>query len=283
MATVQTQLQKIAVVTGANKGIGLAIVKALCEQLNNGIVILAARDVKKGDEAVKKLKDENFNVHFEQLDVLSMESIENLKSRIESKHGGIDILVNNAGILYRSVDTTTSLTDRAKNTINTNYFGALNVTNNLLPLCRNEGRIVMVSSTLGMFRKVFPNGNEDLKNRFTSQDQTISGISQLMNEYLTAVANDDYSIWPERRSYNVSKLGLTAITAIFARILTKDPRHIAINSCCPGFINTDLTGNKGVKPPEEGAVTPTMLCITPSSSGDFYYEQKVTDWINDII
>ena len=89
---------RLAVVTGANKGIGLAIVRSLCKQFT-GDVYLTARDEGRGQAAVALLNAEGLNPKFHQLDITSQESIDTLKKFVLEKYGGIDVLVNNAGAL----------------------------------------------------------------------------------------------------------------------------------------------------------------------------------------
>ena len=90
---------RIAVVTGANKGIGLAIVRSLCKQFT-GDVYLTARDEGRGQEAVALLNAEGLSPKFHQLDITSQESIDALKEYVVEKYGGIDVLINNAGTVH---------------------------------------------------------------------------------------------------------------------------------------------------------------------------------------
>lgn len=85
--------------TGSNKGIGFEIVKGLCKKFK-GIVYLTARDTKRGETAVEKLKELGFNPRFHQLDIDDQNSVNSLRDYIKNTHGGLDILVNNAGVSY---------------------------------------------------------------------------------------------------------------------------------------------------------------------------------------
>ena len=95
---------RVAVVTGSNKGIGLAIVRRLCKEFN-GDIILTSRDEKLGKEAVQLLEGEGLKPGYCQLDITSAESIANLKTFLIQKYGGLDVLINNAGIAYKSAST----------------------------------------------------------------------------------------------------------------------------------------------------------------------------------
>ena len=97
--------KRVAVVTGSNKGIGLAIVRSLCKKFD-GDVVLTSRDEGRGNEAVAELKEkEGLNPVYHQLDITSRDSIEGLVAFIRDKYGGLDILINNAGIAYKAAST----------------------------------------------------------------------------------------------------------------------------------------------------------------------------------
>jgi carbonyl reductase 1 len=144
----------MAVVTGANKGIGLEIVRQLAKE---GItVVLTARDETRGKEALESLKrQELHNVNFHPLDVASQESIRKLAEWLHKTYGGIDILINNAGISSLHKDTTF---ENVKLVLDTNYFGVKNVTKALLPLLRDNtpggARVVVVASTGGQLKVI---------------------------------------------------------------------------------------------------------------------------------
>ena len=96
---------KVAVVSGSNKGIGFAIVRALCQKFE-GDVILTSRNEQRGAEAVKLLEAEGLKPKFHQLDIDNKESIEKLRADMQQQYGGIDVLVNNAGIAFKNADDT---------------------------------------------------------------------------------------------------------------------------------------------------------------------------------
>lgn len=96
---------RVAVVTGSNKGIGLAIVQALCKQFS-GDVYLTSRDVERGKEAVAKLQEDGLKPLFHQLDINDLQSIRILRDFLKEKYGGLDVLVNNAGIAFKGKTST---------------------------------------------------------------------------------------------------------------------------------------------------------------------------------
>jgi NAD(P)-dependent dehydrogenase (short-subunit alcohol dehydrogenase family) len=145
-----TQAQRIAIVTGANRGIGLEVVRQLAHK---GItVILGSRDLEKGTAAAAKLVDEGLQVLPRQLDVADPDSIARLAAQVEQEFGRLDVLVNNAGILYDTwQQASTANLDTVQEAIATNTFGPWRMCKAFVPLLRRsqQGRIVNVSSEAG--------------------------------------------------------------------------------------------------------------------------------------
>lgn len=117
---------KVAVVTGANKGIGYAIVKGLCEKFY-GNVYLTSRNESLGQQAVSQLESMGYHPKFYQLDITDQDSINKFRDHIQETEKGIDVLINNAGIAYL-LNTTDSAIKPADIIISTNYFGTLRLT-----------------------------------------------------------------------------------------------------------------------------------------------------------
>lgn len=140
---------RLALVTGANQGIGFAIVKLL---LKSGVkVILTSRDEAKGKEAFEKLNGGE-NLFFHQLDITDAKSVQNVKGYVQKEFGKLDILVNNAGINYDTwQNTQTANIEEVKQTIDTNLLGAWRVTQAFVPLLQKgkNARVVNVSSGAG--------------------------------------------------------------------------------------------------------------------------------------
>ena len=123
---------RVAVVSGGNKGIGLAIVRRLCKDFE-GDVYLTARSEQRGKEAVAMLQSEGLKPKFHQLDITSGESIEALKQEMTQKYGGVDVLVNNAGMAYKKASTAPFI-EQATNTLKTNFTGTLNISRAFIPI-----------------------------------------------------------------------------------------------------------------------------------------------------
>ncbi|KAJ7529859.1 hypothetical protein O6H91_15G069200 [Diphasiastrum complanatum] len=270
----------VAVVTGANKGIGLEIVRQLAQ---NGVTtILTARNEGRGQSAVSLLKAEGLqNVDFHQLEVTDLKSVEDFVAWLKQQYSGLDILINNAGIHSYGY---TDKKQGAREVIGTNYYGVKNVTKELLPLIRTGGRIVNVSSKLGQLETL---NNKELKDTISTEEHLSENLIDLfVNQFLEAVNKGEISkqgwptcelgVGPEAFSdYSVSKIGLNAYTKLLASQLSS---RLYVNSFCPGYTQTDMTGGLGDKTVKEGADTGVWLALLPPSShdlpsGKFFYER----------
>jgi len=146
----QNHKGKIALITGANKGIGYELARQLGKE---GItVLIAARNAELGNAASAKLKAEGADAHFVELDVTKPETIAKAAQTIRARHGRLDILVNNAGVADKGDGPpSTADPEAVRRVLDVNFFGVLAVTQSMLPLVRNSaaGRIVLISSGLG--------------------------------------------------------------------------------------------------------------------------------------
>ena len=141
---------RIALVTGANKGIGLQIARQLAEA--GALVLLGARDADRGNTAVGGLASQGLKVSFIQLDICDAASAAAAAARIEAEHGRLDILVNNAGIVVKGDGAPSAAPlEIVRQSLETNFIGAMAVTQAMLPLLRKStaGRIINISSSLG--------------------------------------------------------------------------------------------------------------------------------------
>ncbi|KAM3678191.1 carbonyl reductase [NADPH] 1 isoform 1-T2 [Ammospiza maritima maritima] len=271
----------VAVVTGSNKGIGLAIVRALCRQFP-GDVYLTSRDPGRGQAAVAQLQQEGLRPLFHQLDIDDLQSIRALRDFLRDKYGGINVLVNNAGIAFKVHDTT-PFAVQAEVTLKTNFFATRNVCTELLPLMKPYGRVVNVSSTVSC--SALRGCSQELQQKFRSDTITEEELVQLMTKFVedTKRGVHEKEGWPNT-AYGVSKIGVTVLSRIQARLLDEQRKgeHILLNACCPGWVRTDMAGPKAPKSPEEGAETPVYLALLPSSAdaphGQFVSDKTVKPW-----
>ncbi|KAB1222520.1 Salutaridine reductase [Morella rubra] len=290
--------KRIAVVTGANKGIGFEISKQLA---SNGVrVILTARDVRRGNEAVEKLKAAGFSdVIFHQLDVTDPSSSSSLADFIRTQFGMLDILVNNAGVSgsiinpddWKNLNPNESVGgntgfekevvkqtyETATNCIGTNYYGIKLVTKELMTLLQlsNSPRIVNVSSGYGQLKFI---SNEKARKELEDVDGlTEDRVDKVVEGFLEDVKENLREVkgWPANFSaYIVSKAALNAYT----RILAKNYPNIAINSVSPGYVKTDMNHHTGVLTVEQGAKGPVMLAMMPEGGpSGLYFNKNMED------
>lgn len=238
---------KTALITGANKGIGLETARQLGRLGYH--IYLGARDIAKGEAAAAELTAEGLSVTFVHVDLASPSTFQTVFNLIESQEGHLDVLVNNAGVhLDYDVKPSDLAIDTLRQTFEVNYFGQVELTLELLPLIRRAkaGRIVNVSSILGSLAL-----NSDPKS--------------------------DLGPWGSL-AYNSSKTALNAFTAILAHDL-KDST-IKVNSAHPGWVKTDLGGPDAVMDPENGAKTSVWLATLPDDgpTGGYFHMQDTLAW-----
>ncbi|KAL7609771.1 hypothetical protein Lser_V15G09845 [Lactuca serriola] len=287
--------KRIAVVTGGNKGIGLEI----CRQLaNEVVVVLTARDEKRGVDAVAKLHSSGLlDVVFHQLDVTDPASIASLANFIDARFGKLDILVNNAGVSgtifdeesiwslnlskKEVIDEKTNQSKKfaaqtfegAQKCLETNYYGAKHVTQALLPILlkSTSPRIVNVSSKLGQLQNVHGESTRKILSDFDGLKEEM--VDEVVSEYLKDAKDDELlekKGWSSNVSgYIVSKAALNAYT----RILARDFPSISANSVSPGFVSTDMSCFKGTSTVEEGARGPVRLALISDASptGQYFW------------
>jgi NAD(P)-dependent dehydrogenase (short-subunit alcohol dehydrogenase family) len=244
---------KIALVTGATRGIGLETVRQLAEQ---GVhTLLAGRDRTRTVDAALALQRQGLPVEAIALDVTDGASIAAAAQEIERKHGRLDILVNNAGIIADDAEKGVSGQSLAtwRKTFDTNRFGVIETTQALLPLIRKSkaGRIVNVSSLLG---SISEHQNPD------SFIYEFKGVP----------------------SYNVSKSAVNAWTVHLAHEL-KDT-GIKVNTIHPGYVKTDMNKAGDVQNGEldvaDGARTSVRLALIGNDgpTGGYHYFDQVLPW-----
>ncbi|XP_062584744.1 carbonyl reductase [NADPH] 1-like [Saccostrea cucullata] len=272
--------KKVAVVTGSNKGIGYAIVRGLCKQFD-GDVYLTARNEELGKQAVKSLNSEGLSPKFHQLDITDQASIDRLRDFLKTTYGGLDVLVNNAGIAYKQ-ESTAPFSEQVEVTIKTNYFGTLAVCDALIPLLRPQARVVNVSSMLSS--SAIKKCSKEVRAKFANPKLTIDDLTKLINEFVQAAKSGNHeSKGYANSAYGMSKVGVSALTEIQHRQLSADPREdILVNTCCPGYVDTDMTSHKGHKTIDQGADTPLYLALLPpgtkSPAGNFVSEREIKNW-----
>lgn len=243
--------KKVALVTGANKGIGFETARQLARQ---GVtVLLGARDAARGTQAAEKLRAEGLDVQFLHLDVDNAASHEDAARFIADKFGKLDILVNNAGIQVESGEwgqnNASSVTQEVlRRTFDTNFFNVVALTQKLLPLVRKSdaGRIVNLSSILGSL---------------TLHSDPASPI------YGTKLL-----------AYNASKTALNQFTVHLAAELKGT--KIKVNAAHPGWVKTDIGTDAAPLEVEDGAKTSVQLATLPDDgpTGGYFHLGESLPW-----
>jgi NAD(P)-dependent dehydrogenase (short-subunit alcohol dehydrogenase family) len=241
------QTGRVALVTGANKGIGFEICRGIASR---GVtVVMGARDIQRGETAFSRLQAEGLAVKFLLLDVADSHSIKAAVNEIAKFYDRLDVLVNNAGIMLDEEATGLEVGHRTvRETLRTNFYGPLLLCQNCIPLMRKNGygRIVNISSTLGSLAEMA---------------DPESGYAAVQSP-----------------AYRLSKNALNGITALFASQVRGE--NILVNSACPGWVKTDMGGPRALLSPEQGADTPIWLATLPDNgpTGGFFRERKLIAW-----
>lgn len=231
---------RVALVTGANRGIGFEICRQLARRKMT--VVLAARSKARGMAAARELQGEGLAIEFRPLDVTSGRSVAALVPFLEKQFGRLDVLVNNAGVLLdpRGSGFLDSKLKTYSDTLDTNFYGPLRLAQALIPLMQRNGygRIVNLSSGLGQ-----------------------------LSEMGTGTP-----------AYRVSKTALNALTRILAAEVKAS--GILVNSMCPGWVRTGMGGPHAPRSVAQGADTAVWLATLPKNgpSGGFFRDRKRIPW-----
>lgn len=241
---------RVALVTGANRGIGREVARRLGRE--GFVVAVTARDEAKARETARWLEDQGLRADPLVLDVTSPADIEAASRHLEATYGKLDVLVNNAGVHLDGtwIGNTTLATPaaRLRTTFETNFFGVVALTTALLPLVGRSraGRIVNVSSVMGS---------------------------------LALHADPSSPIYDHKPfAYDASKAALNAYTVHLAQALVATP--VKVNSAHPGWVRTDLGGEGADLDVETGAETVVQLALLPADgpTGGFFHRGSALPW-----
>jgi NAD(P)-dependent dehydrogenase (short-subunit alcohol dehydrogenase family) len=249
-----------ALVTGANRGLGLEAARQLSAR--GWSVILGCRDTRKGEAAAKSIA----NASVRAIDVGDVPSAKTLGARLARDGIVLDALVNNAGMSMRGFDERV-----AEQTLRVNLLGALAVTDAVAPQIKAGGAIVMVSSQMGYLSVL----SEPARSR-VERAASIDEIEALAREFVEGVAGKRHERagWPSS-AYSVSKALLNAATRVLAR--TYAPREIRVNSVCPGWARTDMGGSHAPRSVETGAAS-IVSAVIERTTGGFFRDGARINW-----
>jgi NAD(P)-dependent dehydrogenase (short-subunit alcohol dehydrogenase family) len=240
----------VALVTGANKGIGVATARQLAE--HGMTVLLGSRDLSQGEAAAQPMLDSGLSVRPVQVDVTDEDSVRSLADLIARDYGRLDVLVNNAGMLIRK-DALEVGADDMRPEFETNLFGLVRMINGLLPLLQKSDapRIVNVSSDSSMFSRATQAGTTFAKSH-------------------------------ESFVYSASKAAINMVTVKYANAFLDhdDLKHIKINAVTPGYTATDLNGFKGMRSVAEGARASVIYATIDADgpTGRFFNDEGALPW-----
>jgi NAD(P)-dependent dehydrogenase (short-subunit alcohol dehydrogenase family) len=243
-----SKAKKVALISGANKGIGFETARQLGQKAIT--VILGSRDLAKGEAAAAQLKKEGIDAHAIKLDVVNPADVKAVADTITRDYGHLDILVNNAGIMLEAIggnNTSTVSDEILRKTFDTNFFAAVAVTRAFLPLLKKSdaGRIVNVSSILGS---------------------------------LALHATEGSPIYEAKAlAYDASKAALNSFTIHLAHELKGT--KIKVNSAHPGWVKTEMGTDAAPMEVVDGAKTEVELAtLGPDgpTGGYFHMGQAIT-------
>jgi NAD(P)-dependent dehydrogenase (short-subunit alcohol dehydrogenase family) len=274
---------RVALVTGANKGIGFCIALQLALSGHFQEVILGCRDAGRGQRAVQEIQQNLLSVSSETLvsflplEVGNKTSHSQFRQLLEEKLSDdkkLHVLVNNAAIAFKGSDPTPHH-KQVKPTLDVNFRGTVDLTEGLLPLLRrgNDARIVNVASMAGYLQQI---KSSELRDQFTDPILTMEQLHSLVNKYEQDVQSRDQlqNGWGSS-NYGFSKLALIAATKIWAR----EESVVKVNCFCPGYCDTDMTSHKGTRSPSDGAKAAVLLAtMKDCPTGEFYRDMQPAEW-----
>lgn len=275
-------MTRVALVTGGNQGLGLALAKGLCTALGPGdVVYLTARDEGRGRAAVAAIGAVAPELRFERLDVADAGSVAAAAEAMRARHGAVDIVISNAAArIARDVDPAAQVAAF----VETNNHGTCRMLEHYLPLLAAGGRLVVVASAFGRLKHL----PEHLHARFEAD--SLAAIEAVMDGYVAAVRTGTATAegWPEWINV-ASKVGQVAAARIAARMVatTRPGEGILVNAACPGLVDTAASrpwfaDMSKAQSPERAAVDVLWLAMLPAGTaqpnGELVQFRKVLSW-----
>jgi len=278
---------KVAVVSGASRGIGYATAKVLANKLKTGHIYLTTR----GDPAPltelirEQVKNKQIvdNIEFHNVDVTQIDSIVKFRNMIHAKHGQVDILVNNAGKYFAPDKDPLEHFRQVEKTMMTNYWGTKSMCKAFIPMLSTHARVVNLSSHLGHLSLI---PGQLIRERLASPSLTEHGLDGLVMEYQEhcAAHMDDFDDhgWPSC-AYSVSKVAVNAYTSILQHWFdNNNMSDVVINSIHPGSYHSKISQESPLTADDAAkAVVTCALLATPCSHprGRFiWHDLQIMDW-----
>ncbi len=286
--------KKVIVITGGNRGIGNGILELFCQQndVQDKILVMASRNEEKSLEKLSELKQlypaAEMSLHYMNLDLSCDKSIKNFSNKLKNTFNHINMLYNNAAIMNKHKKPKLERAEREKDineTFQTNFWGMLNLTESLIPVIKDGGQIVGMSTALSKFKL-----SKRLNEKFLDENLTNEDLRNLYEEYkqLFIENNIEQSEWNDKQPlygcYNISKLFLNSYTISLKNRFKRENKNIRANCVTPGWCKTDMGGEEAPRTHLKGAETCVWLESLPrerddSLSGNLYYDKKKISWI----
>ena len=230
--------RKVALVTGANRGLGVALVRGLCRALPDGAVVyLGARDQIRGAEAVRLLQTEGLHPRLVILDVASDESVATAAERLAREHGHIDVVISNAAM---PITPTRSQREQVEGFVQTNNLGTHRMIRAFGPLLADGARFLVVASGLGQMRFLDP----PARARFDAASMSLADVERVLEDFVRDVREGSAQQRGWGAWINVpSKVAQVVSTRILARELRPEAerRDLLVDAVCPGLVDTEAS------------------------------------------
>jgi len=272
----QSSQRRTLLITGANKGIGYATVETLLSGSSPFDIILTSRNTTLGEQAVSTLQAKHPNssstLAYHQLDVNDDKSIDNIVSYFKNSNRKIDVLINNAGVAFNPDGP-----DLGKHVMKTNFTSVVQLTEKLIPLLAEDGKVLFVSSIMGQLGLQ----GATLREALTDEKLTEAKLNEIASNFRD-LTKDFPPYGPiTDPSYSASKAILNAYVKRFLPAKLKETQQFY--SIHPGWVKTDMGGQEAPKSLEEGADTVVYLTNLPFKvdaelNGKFITERKVVDY-----
>jgi carbonyl reductase 1 len=273
----------VAVVTGANQGLGRALVAGLARRLEQGAAVyLTGRDGARVRLAADEIGQESRRPEAHRLDVRSAEEVDAFASFVSERHGGVDVVISNAAA---RITPNRSEAEQVRNFVDTNNFGATRMVRSLGPLLRPGGRLLIVASDFGTLRSL----PTHLHPLFAAETMTLDDIDRVMADYIDAVESGAAveKGWPA--SINIaSKVGQVAAARVFARERREPAARdgLLIAAVCPGLVDTgasrpwfaDMSHAQSPAEAAEDVLALVTEPVDPAFYGELVQHGRVVPW-----